>query len=374
MKDRGYRIVVHGELDARFAYLFDGMENVEPAGRTTVLEGKVRGTGGCVRDSSTGIQELGLELLSIEQLAEPPEEDRATTGTRGARAAPDEPRRYAMLGTTRRAEPCSRSRDPMSTRATGEESRIRGPRLRRPDAVTGVRVLVRCAIVFGVVPAFAGWRQGLVGGRHSTLVQLSKIRMLDGRSWWRTAGAGVMVGVLRLFFMPRLGWRARSKLRDQRVEPTCRGRLLVLAGVAAGGASLGPEDALGKMGGNAGNLVLGAAVGRSRRGRRTRSVGCPRRYGGLLSISDPAWPTSRPPEAGVQRRHAGRHVRTGSAASSVAFAVYFPIAGSTSSSVGIMRVPGRTAGMRGIRQRPLPAPALSPAPPALTCRRAAIRP
>jgi hypothetical protein len=60
-----YEIVIRGELDARYAYLFDGMQ-MERAAGTTVLTGNVRD-----RAQLYGyidrIEELGLELVSVHQ-------------------------------------------------------------------------------------------------------------------------------------------------------------------------------------------------------------------------------------------------------------------------------------------------------------------
>ena len=72
-----------------------------------------------------------------------------------------------------------------------------------------------------------------------------------------TAGAGLLVGVLRRVFRFRPSWRARSQeLKEQRVEPsTVPGAIAVSLVSLAGGASLGPEDALGKMGGGLGTWV-----------------------------------------------------------------------------------------------------------------------
>ena len=61
-----YEIVIRGELDARYAHLFDGMR-MEQATGTTVLTGSVRD-----RAELYGyidrIEELGLELLSVQQI------------------------------------------------------------------------------------------------------------------------------------------------------------------------------------------------------------------------------------------------------------------------------------------------------------------
>jgi hypothetical protein len=64
-----YRLVVRGELDTRFAYLFNGMvmERVEG---TTVLTGKVIDQAQ-LHGLIARTEELGLELICVEQTAEP---------------------------------------------------------------------------------------------------------------------------------------------------------------------------------------------------------------------------------------------------------------------------------------------------------------
>jgi hypothetical protein len=63
-----YRLVVRGELDDRYAYLFEGLEMEQVAG-TTVLTG-------CVRDQAQlhgfieRIEELSLDLLEVQQVGE----------------------------------------------------------------------------------------------------------------------------------------------------------------------------------------------------------------------------------------------------------------------------------------------------------------
>ena len=62
---QNYRLVIRGELDARFAYLFEGMRMKREAGQTIVT--------GTVRDQAQlhgffeRIEELGLELISVQQ-------------------------------------------------------------------------------------------------------------------------------------------------------------------------------------------------------------------------------------------------------------------------------------------------------------------
>jgi hypothetical protein len=68
-KSAEYRIVVRGELDARYAYLFDGM-HVERGSGTTVLTGEVIDQVQ-LNGLFEQIEELGLDLLSVEQLDQP---------------------------------------------------------------------------------------------------------------------------------------------------------------------------------------------------------------------------------------------------------------------------------------------------------------
>ena len=64
-----YRIVVRGELDARFAYLFNGMEMEQDDG-TTVVTGTVIDQAQ-LHGYLARFEELGLDLLAVEQLREP---------------------------------------------------------------------------------------------------------------------------------------------------------------------------------------------------------------------------------------------------------------------------------------------------------------
>jgi hypothetical protein len=64
-----YKVVVRGELDSRFAYLFNGM-HMEQVEGTTVLSGKVIDQAQ-LHGFIERIEELGLELLSLRQTSEP---------------------------------------------------------------------------------------------------------------------------------------------------------------------------------------------------------------------------------------------------------------------------------------------------------------
>ena len=206
----------------------------------------------------------------------------------------------------------------------------------------GFWVIMRYAPLFGVVLAFAALAfLGLVkDGTKLWFTLPTNPGWLDGSVWWVavTAGAGVLVGVLRRFFRVPLKLPGTVKeLKDQRVEPSSvPGALAVSLVSLAGGASLGPEDALGKMGGGLGTWVserqqLSADV------RQTNTLsGMSGAYGGLLS--SPILATILVLE--IARLKAARVADTlvaGLLASSVAFAVYFPIAGST--FVGLYALP-----------------------------------
>jgi hypothetical protein len=71
VKSATYTLVVRGELDSRFAYLFDGMQMEQVEG-ATVLTGSVIDQAQ-LHGFIARIEELGLELLSVEQAREPSE-------------------------------------------------------------------------------------------------------------------------------------------------------------------------------------------------------------------------------------------------------------------------------------------------------------
>ena len=69
MRDSTYQLVVRGELDTRFELVFTGMELSQVEG-TTVMTGKVRDDA-ALYGLVERIAELGLELVSIQQLNGP---------------------------------------------------------------------------------------------------------------------------------------------------------------------------------------------------------------------------------------------------------------------------------------------------------------
>ena len=64
-----YKLVIRGELDPRFAYLFNGMA-MERVEGTTVLTGEVIDQAQ-LHGFIARTEELGLELLQVEQTCEP---------------------------------------------------------------------------------------------------------------------------------------------------------------------------------------------------------------------------------------------------------------------------------------------------------------
>ena len=229
----------------------------------------------------------------------------------------------------------------MSTPTPGEDSHS-GSETVALTRSPGFWVIVRYAILFGVVLAFAGLAfLGLVSGGMNLWFTLPEHPgWFDGNLWWVavTAGVGVIVGVLRrLFRVPLKSAGTVEELKDQRVEPsTVPGAVAVSLVSLAGGASLGPEDALGKMGGGLGTWVSERRkLSEDVRATNTLS-GMSASYGGLLS--SPLLASILTLE--IARPKAARLADTlvaGLLAATVAFAVYFPIAGST--FVGIYAVP-----------------------------------
>ena len=206
----------------------------------------------------------------------------------------------------------------------------------------GFWVIMRYAALFGVVLAFVGLAYlGLIKGGTDLWFTLPKNPgWFDGSLWWVavTAGAGVLVGVLRrAFHLPVKMPGVVEELRAQHVEPSSvPGAVAVSLVSLAGGASLGPEAGLGMMGGGLGTWL-------SERRKLSEDVaatntlsGMSAAYGGLLA--SPIMATILVLE--LARPKAARFSNglvASLLASSVAFAVYFPIAGST--FVGLFALP-----------------------------------
>ena len=193
---------------------------------------------------------------------------------------------------------------------------------------------MRNAAIFGVVLALAALAfLGMVSAGTNLWFTLPESPgWMDGSLWWVavTAGTGVLVGALRRFFrLPAKLAGTVEELQEQRVEPSMVLKAVAVSAVSlAGGASLGPEDALGKLGGGLGTWVSE----RKKLDERTRATntltGISGAYGGMLSspilASILTLELARP-----QTQRLAETLTAGLLSASVAFAVYFPIAGST---------------------------------------------
>jgi H+/Cl- antiporter ClcA len=193
---------------------------------------------------------------------------------------------------------------------------------------------MRYAALFGVVLAFVSlaFLELVKGGTKLWFTLPKNPGWLDGSLWWVavTAGAGVLVGALRrLFRVPAKLAGTVQEIQQQRVEPaTVPGAVAVSLVSLAAGASLGPEDALAKMGGGLGGWVS-QRQNLNEDLRKTNTLsGMAGAFGGLLS--SPLVATVLVLE--LARPKAERFMEMLVAnllSSTVAFGVYFPIAGST---------------------------------------------
>ena len=131
-------------------------------------------------------------------------------------------------------------------------------------------ILMGYALLLGVVGALAGLVFLGVTDAGNNWYDVSDPGWFGGHWWWVavTAGAGVVVGLLRSVTklpakIPGLIADIESAHVDTRLVP---GIVAVSAVSLIGGASLGPEQALGAMGGGAATWI--ARRKRPRQGRR----------------------------------------------------------------------------------------------------------
>jgi H+/Cl- antiporter ClcA len=229
-----------------------------------------------------------------------------------------------------------------SSQASSDEEPGSGPGFVALDRSRGFWTIIGYAVVFGLVLAVAALAfLGLLKGGTELWFTLPKNPgWFSGHLWWVavTAAAGVLVGVLRrVFRLPAKLPGTMKELRDERVEPSTVLKAVAVSLVSlVGGASLGPEDALGKMGGG-----LGTWVSQRRKLDKNTSAtnalsGIAAAFGGLLS--SPILATALVAEvARPKLARLGDTLVATLLSSTVAFAVYFPIAGST--FLGTYRLP-----------------------------------
>lgn len=187
------------------------------------------------------------------------------------------------------------------------------------------------AALLGVVGAFAGLAFLGLTGLGERWFDDSATGWFEGPLWLVavTSGAGLVIGLLRKrLHMPPRQPGLIDEISAGEVDPrNVPGKVAVSAVSLIGGASLGPEAALGSMGGGIGSW-LSARRGESEEVRRANTLnGMAGAYGGMLS--SPILGTLLVLE--IARLGGRRFVQVltgGALASAISFAIYFPIAGS----------------------------------------------
>ena len=191
-------------------------------------------------------------------------------------------------------------------------------------------VLMGYALVLGVVGGFAGLVfMGVIGYGNNWYVDPAP-GWFGGQWWWIavTAGAGVVVGLLRrLTRLPEKIPGLIADLQAERVDPRLVPGIVAVSAVSLiGGASLGPEQALGAMGGGAGSWMSRRRGLGTEDSRVNTLTGFGGAYGGLFSstvvVVMMILEVARPGGERFTKALVGAIV-----ASSVSFGIYFAIAG-----------------------------------------------
>jgi H+/Cl- antiporter ClcA len=191
-------------------------------------------------------------------------------------------------------------------------------------------VLMGYALVLGVVGGFAGLVfMGVIGFGNNWYVD-PEPGWFGGQWWWIavTAGAGVVVGLLRrLTRLPEKIPGLIADLQAERVDPRLVPGIVAVSAVSLiGGASLGPEQALGAMGGGAGSWMSRRRGLGTEDSRVNTLAGFGGAYGGLFSstvvVVMMILEVARPGGQRFTKALVGAIV-----ASSVSFGIYFAIAG-----------------------------------------------
>jgi H+/Cl- antiporter ClcA len=186
------------------------------------------------------------------------------------------------------------------------------------------------AVALGIFGGFAGLVFLGVIDRGEKWNVDSNPHWFGGHWWWVavTAGAGLIVGVLhRLLRVPELTPGIIAEIKTGQVDaPLVPATVLISAVSLIGGASLGPEKALGSMGGGAGTWVAKRRKLNSEDSEVNVLAGMAGAYGGLLS--SPVIVAMLFLEVG--RPGGNRFTKTiysTIVSSSVSFGIYFAIAG-----------------------------------------------
>jgi H+/Cl- antiporter ClcA len=202
-----------------------------------------------------------------------------------------------------------------------------------PPPVTQKRefwVLMGWAVVLGVFGAFAAliFMGATTGG--GKWYSDSHPGWFGGHWWWVavTAAAGAAVALVRR--LTRLPWKTPGLFEDLQTEHVDPALVPGIAAVSLvsliGGASLGPEKALGSMGGGAGSWIAARRGLNEQDAQVNTLAGFAGAYGGLFSstviVVMLILEAARPGGNRFTKALAGQIV-----ASSVSFGIYFAIAG-----------------------------------------------
>ena len=148
-------------------------------------------------------------------------------------------------------------------------------------------VLMGYALVLGVLGAVAGLLFMGVVGVGDNWYSDTDPGWWGGHWWWVavTAATGVIVGVLRrLTRLPDTTPGLIDDLKDEHVDPRLVPGIAVVSAVSLiGGASLGPEKALGSIGGGAGSWIAARRRLSTEDSQVNTLSGFAGAYGGLFS-------------------------------------------------------------------------------------------
>jgi H+/Cl- antiporter ClcA len=192
-------------------------------------------------------------------------------------------------------------------------------------------ILMVYAVALGIFGAFAGLVfMGVVGVGNNWYTD-SNPDWFGGHWWWVavTVAAGFAVGLMsRVLHVPDKLPGLIADLQEENVETGLVPGLVAVSAVSLiGGASLGPEKALGSMGGGAGSWASRRRGLGSEESKVNTLSGFGGAYGGLFSstviVVMLILEVARPGGARLTKALVGSIV-----ASSVSFGIYFAIAGS----------------------------------------------
>jgi H+/Cl- antiporter ClcA len=202
-------------------------------------------------------------------------------------------------------------------------------------------VLMGYAAALGVFGGFAGLVSLRVIKFGGKWVTYSRPGWFDGHWWWVavTAGAGVVVGVLRrVTRLPEEVPGLFDDLKAERVNPgVVPGTVAVSAVSLIGGASVGPEKVLASMGGGVGSWLAQRRGLNKENSQVSTLAGIAGMFGGV--ISSPVIVVMLILEVVRAGGHRfSKILATDIVAGSVSFGIYFAVVGAV--FLGAYQVPG----------------------------------